>query len=74
MSNKTTTKAAGAGPRGAAAADPREFINTFGLNQPGGTVYVVLDTGNHAGSAPITICRPQVSRGRHLNPIPQTRR
>lgn len=45
-----------------AGADPREFVTTFGLNQPGAVatfaVYVVLSTGNHAGSAPMTIHRP----------------
>ena len=43
-------------------ADPREFITTFGLNQPGAVatyvVYVRLTTGNHKGGAPITIARP----------------
>lgn len=45
-----------------AGADPRLFLTTFGLNQPGASatfsVYVVLNTGNHAGSAPMTITRP----------------
>ena len=35
--------------------EPREFITTFGLNQPGVQVtfklYVMLTTGNEAGSA-----------------------
>ena len=41
---------------------PREFITTFGLNQPGAQVtfkvYVILTTGNEAGSAPMFVQRP----------------
>lgn len=41
---------------------PREFVNTFGLNQPGVRVvfkvYVILSTGNEAGSAPMLVQRP----------------
>lgn len=41
---------------------PREFISAFGLNQPGAEVtfkvYVILTTGNEAGSAPMTVQRP----------------
>ena len=41
---------------------PREFITTFGLNQPGAQVtfkvYVILTTGNEAGSAPMSVQRP----------------
>ena len=41
---------------------PREFITTFGLNQPGAEVtfkvYVILTTGNEAGSAPMFVQRP----------------
>ena len=40
----------------------REFITTFGLNQPGAQVtfkvYVILTTGNEAGSAPMSVQRP----------------
>lgn len=47
-----------------AGADPREFLTTFSLNQPGAaasfSVYVVLNTGNSKGSAPMTIQRPLV--------------
>ena len=42
--------------------DPREFVTTFGLNQPGAEialkVYVVLTTGNEAGSAAMLVERP----------------
>ena len=42
--------------------EPREFITGFGLNQPGAEVafkvYVVLATGNEAGSAPMRVERP----------------
>lgn len=42
--------------------DPKEFVTTFGLNQPGAEialkVFVVLDTGNEAGSAPMIVERP----------------
>jgi hypothetical protein len=42
--------------------DPREFITTFGLNQPGAAVafkvYVILTTDNEAGSAPLLVERP----------------
>lgn len=45
-----------------AGAAPREFLTTFGLTQPDAfatfAVYVVLNTGNHAGSAPMAIHRP----------------
>ena len=41
---------------------PREFITPFGLNQPGAKValkvYVILDTGNEAGSAAMFVERP----------------
>ena len=41
---------------------PREFITPFGLNQPGAKValkvYVLLDTGNEAGSAAMFVERP----------------
>ena len=43
-------------------ADPREFITTFALTQPGAaasfSVYVRLTTGHIKGSAPMTIFRP----------------
>jgi len=42
--------------------DPREFITTFGLNQPGAQVafkvYVILTTDNEAGSASLLVERP----------------
>ena len=42
--------------------DPREFITPFGLNQPGAQValkvFVMLSTGNEAGSAPMLVQRP----------------
>jgi hypothetical protein len=42
--------------------EAREFITTFGLNQPGAEialkVFVVLDTGNEAGSATMLVDRP----------------
>ena len=45
-----------------APADPREFTTGFGLNQPGAhvalKVYVVLTTGNEAGSATLLVQRP----------------
>ncbi len=45
-----------------APADPREFVTTFGLTQPGARVslkvFVVLTTGNEAGSATVVIQRP----------------
>ena len=45
-----------------APGDPREFITGFGLTQPGTRValkvYVVLETGNEAGSAEMTVQRP----------------
>ena len=45
-----------------APADAREFTTGFGLNQPGAhvalKVYVVLTTGNEAGSAPLLVQRP----------------
>jgi hypothetical protein len=45
-----------------APGDPKEFVTTFGLNQPGAEialkVFVVLDTGNEAGSAPMLVERP----------------
>jgi len=41
---------------------PREFLTPFGLNQPGAKValkvYVILDTGNEAGSAAMFVQRP----------------
>lgn len=41
---------------------PREFLSSFGLTQPGAkvsvAVYVITDTGNQKGSAPMTITRP----------------
>jgi len=41
---------------------PREFITPFGLNQPGAKValkvYVILETGNEAGSAAMFVERP----------------
>ena len=41
---------------------PREFITPFGLNQPGAKValkvYVLLTTGNEAGSAAMFVERP----------------
>ena len=41
---------------------PREFITPFGLNQPGAKialkVYVILITGNEAGSAAMFVERP----------------
>lgn len=40
----------------------REFITPFGLNQPGARiamkVYVILTTGNEAGSAAMFVQRP----------------
>lgn len=43
-------------------ANPSEFLTNFGLTQPGAaatySVYVVLTTGNVAGSAPMTVRRP----------------
>ena len=45
-----------------APADPREFVVPFGLNQPGAKValkvYVILITGNEAGSAAMFVERP----------------
>lgn len=45
-----------------APGDPKEFVTTFGLNQPGAEialkVFVVLTTGNEAGSAPMLVERP----------------
>ena len=42
--------------------EPREFTVPFGLNQPGAEialkVYVVLTTGNEAGSAALLVQRP----------------
>jgi hypothetical protein len=42
--------------------DPREFVVPFGLNQPGAEValklYVILTTGNEAGSAAMFVERP----------------
>jgi hypothetical protein len=42
--------------------EPREFVTTFGLNQPGAEialkVFVVLTTGNEAGSAAMLVDRP----------------
>ena len=43
-------------------SDPREFVLPFGLNQPGARValklYVILNTGNEAGSAAMIVERP----------------
>ena len=43
-------------------ADPREFVTTFGLTQPGAKValkaFVILTTGNESGSATMVISRP----------------
>lgn len=43
-------------------ADPREFITSFALTQPGAQValkvYVVLNSGNEAGSATMVVHRP----------------
>ena len=40
----------------------REFITPFGLNQPGAKIalklYVILSTGNEAGSAAMFVERP----------------
>lgn len=45
-----------------APGDAREFLTGFGLTQPGTAValkvYVVLTTGNEAGSAPMVVARP----------------
>jgi hypothetical protein len=42
--------------------DPREFMTPFGLNQPGAEValkvFVILTTGNEAGSATMRVSRP----------------
>jgi hypothetical protein len=42
--------------------DAREVTTVFGLDQPGAEialkVFVVLDTGNEAGSAPMLVQRP----------------
>ena len=42
----------------------REFVTTFGLTQPGAQValkvYVILTTGNEAGSAPMLVQRPSL--------------
>ena len=42
--------------------DAREFVTGFGLNQPGAKialkVYVILTTGNEAGSAALFVQRP----------------
>jgi hypothetical protein len=44
-----------------APGEPREFLTTFGLNQPGAEialkVFVVLNSGNEAGSAPMIVER-----------------
>ena len=41
---------------------PQEFVVPFGLNQPGAKValkvYVILNTGNEAGSAAMFVERP----------------
>lgn len=46
--------------------DPREFVTNFGLTQPGAEialkVYVVLTTGNEAGSAAMLVERPASSQ------------
>ena len=43
-------------------AAPREFVTPFGLNQPGAKValkvYVILTSGNEAGSAAVFVERP----------------
>lgn len=43
---------------------PREFVTTFGLNQPGARiamkVYVILTTGNEAGGAAMLVQRPSM--------------
>lgn len=43
---------------------PREFVSAFGLTQPGAQValkvYVILTTGNEAGSAPMIVQRPSM--------------
>ena len=48
--------------RQSGASGPREFITPFGLNQPGARValkvYVILNTGNEAGSAAMFVQRP----------------
>lgn len=45
-----------------APGDPREFVTHFGLTQPGTQasfkVFVILETGNEAGSAAMTVERP----------------
>jgi hypothetical protein len=45
-----------------APGDPREFTTPFGLNQPGAKValkvFVILTTGNEAGSAAVFVTRP----------------
>ncbi len=45
--------------------DPREFVTTFGLTQPGAEialkVYVILSTGNEAGSAALLVERPALA-------------
>ena len=45
--------------------DPREFVTNFGLTQPGAEialkVFVVLTTGNEAGSAAMLVDRPASS-------------
>ena len=42
--------------------DAREFVTTFGLNQPGAQValkvFVILTTGNEAGSTAMVVTRP----------------
>ncbi len=44
--------------------EPREFVSTFGLTQAGAQValkvYVILTTGNEAGSAPLLVQRPSL--------------
>jgi hypothetical protein len=43
--------------------EPREFVTSFGLNQPGTEValkvFVILTTGNEAGSATMRVSRPE---------------
>ncbi len=43
-------------------SEPREFVTTVGLTQPGAEialkVYVVLSTGNESGSAVMLVERP----------------
>ena len=42
--------------------EPREFLTSFGLSEPGVhmvfKVFVILTTGNEAGSAAVSVQRP----------------